>query len=260
MSFFFVGLNARWQQYRWLPAGLNVMYSASGFWDGATWRRKRYIRGSGMRWLDSGGFTLLNRYGDYPFSIVALMNLVAFLKPHYYASADYPCEPDISRQLGLMTNIERIHATVANAVKMSEWESQVSGRLVPVIQGYTLDEYRQCIELHHRAGTAREYMAVGSMCRRISNAELHRLIPEIAKHAQQAGIRRLHFFGLKLSRSLRDLSEFIWSRDSAVILDDYDSDLRQRRNGRRWPIGQSEKQAAFEVFIKRLDDLGLQYR
>lgn len=260
MSLFFVGLNPRWQQYNWLPSGLNVMYSAAGFWNGAAWRRKHYIRGAGVRWLDSGGFTLLNRYGDYPFSIVALMNLVAFLNPHYYASADYPCEPDISRQLGVMTNIERIHATVVNAVRMSEWENQVSGQLVPVIQGYTLDEYLECVDLHHQFGTIREYMAVGSMCRRVSNAELHSIIPGIAEHARQAGVRRLHFFGLKLSKSLCDLSEFIWSRDSAVVLDDYDSDLRQRRGGRRWPVGQAEKRATFEAFFKRLDNLDLLYR
>lgn len=213
-----------------------------------------------MRWLDSGGFTLLNRYGDYPFSIVALMNLVAFLNPHYYASADYPCEPDISRQLGLMTNTERIRATVANAVRMVEWENHVSGQLVPVIQGYALDEYRMCIDLHYQAGTIREYMAVGSMCRRISDAELHGLIPCIAEHARQAGVKRLHFFGMKLSESLRDLSCFIWSRDSAVALDDYDSGLRRARGGRRWPVGKAEKRAAFEAFFKRLDNLGLLYR
>jgi len=188
MNIFFVGLNPRWQQFKWLPYGLNVMYSAAGFWSGNGWRRKRYIKHAGIRWLDCGGFTLLNRYGDFPFTVVALMNLVAFLNPHYYASMDYPCEPDISRRLGLMNNDERIRATVTNTVAMIEWESQVGGQLVPVIQGYTLDEYRKCVDLHHQKGTIREYMAVGSMCRRISDAELHNLIPGIATHARQAGV------------------------------------------------------------------------
>lgn len=259
MSIFFIGLNPRWQNYKWLPDKLNVMYSAAGFWNNGSWRRRKYLPKSGIRWLDSGGFTLLNLYGKYPFSIIAFMNLVAFLNPHYYASMDYPCEPDISRQLDLMSNAERIKATVANAIAMTEWESHVRGKLVPVIQGYTLDEYRQCIDLYHKLGTIREYMAVGSMCRRISNAELHNLIPGITDHARQASVKRLHFFGLKLSESLRDLSEFIWSRDSAVALDDYDPELRKLRGGRRWPVGQDEKKQAFHIFLNRLDRLGLNF-
>lgn len=31
-SIFLVGLNPRWQMYKFLPAGINVMFSAAGFW------------------------------------------------------------------------------------------------------------------------------------------------------------------------------------------------------------------------------------
>lgn len=33
MSLFYIGLNPRWQMYRFLPDGLNMMFSAAGFWD-----------------------------------------------------------------------------------------------------------------------------------------------------------------------------------------------------------------------------------
>jgi len=202
---------------------------------------------------------MLNRHGDFPFTPTAYMNLVAFLQPHYYASMDYPCEPGISRKLGLTSNAERIRATVLNTAAIVEWESHVPGQLVPVIQGYTLDEYRHCIDLYHQTGLVRPYMAVGSMCRRISSADLHALIPGIAEHAQQAGARRLHFFGLKLDPSLNDLSELIYSRDSATVLDDYSATLRAQRDNRRWPVGQAEKEAAFATFLDKLETLGLQY-
>jgi len=236
------------------------MFSAGGFWNGTGWRRKRFPQHSGKRWLDSGGYTMLNKYGEYPFSVVNYANLVAYLHPHYYATMDYPCEPDISRSLGLMSNDERIQATTKNALALAEYESQLPGAMVPVIQGFTLEEYQYSIQLHQQAGTIRPYMAVGSMCRRISTPELNRLIPGIYYAARQAGAERLHWFGLKLSPDLIPLGRYIWSRDSAVALDDYNGELRRQRGGRRWPRGQYEKRAAFNAFLNRLDSLGMRYR
>jgi hypothetical protein len=240
----------------------SVMYSAAGFWDNQRkeWRRRYFIPQALRRWLDCGGFTLLNKFGDYPFSPMAFLNLVVRLMPHWYATLDYPCEPDIARASHLETNAQRIRATVENARKMLYWSEMVEGPIcVPVIQGYTLSGYKMCIDLHEKAGNIRPYMAVGSMCRRISSADLHRLVPGIYEHARQAGAERLHFFGLKLSPDLEDLREFIWSRDSAVALDAYDPELRAARNGRRWPRGQEEKKAAFFSFLGRVEgDLGLE--
>ena len=76
----------------------------------------------------------------------------------------------------------------------------------------------------------------------------------------QAGVKRLHFFGLKLSHALYDLAPIIYSRDSAVALDSYDPELREKRDGRRWPRGKNEKEEAFRSFFSRLDRLGLKYR
>ncbi len=257
MTIFYTGLNPRWQLYKFLPHGINVMYSAAGFWNDGEWRRRRFTKKMGLRFLDCGGFTMLNRYGVYPFSTVNFMNLVAFLKPDYYVPLDYPCEPGISRQLGLMTNEQRIKKTVANAAKMAQWETHVEGQMLPVIQGYTLSEYKHCIDAHADAGTMRDYMAVGSMCRRIKDDELHNLITGIAEHA---GVERLHFFGLKLSPALRDVRQLIYSQDSAVALDAYDAEARRARDGRRWPRGQAEKKTAFRSFLARLDALGMAWR
>jgi hypothetical protein len=259
---FYVGLNPRWQMYRFLPHGINVMFSAAGFWndEAGEWRRNaKFKRSFGLTWLDCGGFTMLNGYGDYPFSVINYANLIARLRPNYYASMDYPCEPEISRSLGLMTNAERIKATVANAVELAEWESQLPGQMVPVIQGYSLREYLLCLRLHQEAGTIRDYMAVGSMCRRISNEELGQLIPGIYHAAQKMGCTKLHFFGLKLSPDLEPYNDMIYSRDSAVAMDSYDNEVRARRGGRRFPRGQTEKQENFEMFLSRLDGLGLNY-
>ena len=66
--------------------------------------------------------------------------------------------------------------------------------------------------------------------------------------------------GLKLSPSLEIYNEMIYSRDSAVAMDSYDNEVRVKRGGRRFPRGQEEKRENFEMFLSRLDGLGLKWR
>lgn len=262
-NIFFVGLNPRWQMYKFLPRGINVMFSAFGFWDNVKkqWRRgSKFKKAFGLTWLDSGGFTALNHYDDYPFSVVNYANLVARLKPDFYATMDYPCEPEISRSLGLMCNQERIQATVQNTIVLAEWESQLPGQMVPVIQGYSLDEYLDCLRMHDEAGTLRPYMAIGSMCRRITNDELGRLIPAIYYEAQRLGVFKLHFFGLKLSEAVQIYDDMIWSKDSAVSLASSPTEWRKAHGGRRFPKGQIEKNEVFNHFLGKLRRLSLNYQ
>lgn len=201
----------------------------------------------------------MNKYGDYPFSVEQYAHLIAWLRPDFYASMDYPCEPEISRSLSLISNEDRIKKTLHNANELSKYEKHFSGKLVPVIQGYELKEYLNCIDLYKECGMIQEYMAVGSMCRRISSNELHELIQGIYQRAKYYGCNKLHFFGLKLSPDLSDLKDYIYSRDSAVALDAYDKGLRERMNGRRWPRGQEEKKESFFSFLGRIEKMGLNY-
>jgi hypothetical protein len=259
-SLFYIGLNPRWQMYKFLPNNLNVMYSAAGFYnpnDSDIWRKgAKFKKSFGLKFLDSGGYLMLMRYGHYPFSVVNYANLVARLRPHYYATMDFACEPDLvdAKKTILKTVKERIEATVENALKLSEWENQLPGQMVPVIQGYSLDEYLFCLDLYNQAGLIRDYMAIGSMCRRISKDQLAILIPSIYHYAQKLGVSRLHFFGLKLSSDLEPYREFIYSRDSAAIF--YGN---RTWNGRRFPRGQKEKQEAFSDFINKLKEMEFSY-
>lgn len=267
MSEFFMGLNPRWQMYKFLPQGLNMMFSTAGYCDyddfgnWVGWRQpyKKFPKKAGRRFLDSGGYSLLNKHGEYPFSVENYANLQAALGADFFASMDLPCEPDISRALGLLSNKDRIAATVQNALDLIDLDGMVPGQVVPVIQGYTLDEYAYCIDLYKKAGAVRDFMAVGSMCRRISSEEILELIPGIYDYAANCGVKKLHFFGLKLSPDLIPVAKYIHSRDSAVALDSYDPKLRAKRDGRRWPKGQKEKEEVFTSFLGRLDDLGLNY-
>jgi hypothetical protein len=260
--YLFTGISPRWQQFSWLPDGLHIMYSAGGAWNNRKkeWRAMVYPRNAGKRWLDCGGFTLLNKYGDYPFTVANYANLVAATRPTFYATMDYPCEPNINRTMALRDNRQRIKATVDMAAQLMAMGPMIdTGTAVPVLQGYTLDEYLYCLELYHRRGLVRPYMAVGSMCKRSNDVEILDLLPPIYEAAVSAGVKRLHLFGLKLSDVLKPLHGMIWSRDSAAVLFAPDAATKRRWGGRRWARGQKEKRYAFEYFWNNAEQLGLLY-
>lgn len=262
MSIFFVGLNPRWQLFPWLPDGLHIMYSVAGAWE--AWannqtRARKFPTNSGLRWLDCGGFTMLNKYEDYPFGIDWYLNFVAQVQPDYYATMDYPCEPDISRGM-VKTNRERIEATVANAVRVLEMGDMVQpATAVPVIQGYSLDEYLLCLDLHQQAGTIRPYMAVGSMCNRSNDAELETLVPAIHEAAVAHGVHRLHWFGLKLSSATFGLQEYIYSRDSAATYYAPTEAVKAAWGGNRWAKTPAQKRQAYEILFDRAHEAELVY-
>lgn len=196
---------------------------------------------------------LLDKYQDYPFTIEWYANLIAQTRPDFYAGGyDYPCEPDITRKL-LLSNQERIEATVASAARMVEFEEMLWPSVgVPCIQGYSLDEYIYCLDLYQKNGLLKDYMAVGSMCRRKNDKELLDVVPKLTKHARSLGVNRLHFFGLRMSRVTAELGEFIYSRDSAAILYAENSRVKEAWGG-RWPRTAEQRKAAFTCFFERVD-------
>lgn len=259
-TYLFTGINPRYQWFPWLPDGLNVMYSAAGAWNEAEQRfnPRKFLPGTYGRWLDCGGYTVLNKYGDYPWSMASYANLVAILRPDYYATMDYPCEPDITRALRLETNKDRIRATVANAVAFAqEYEPMIDGpQMVPVIQGWSLAEYLYCLRLYQESGLIREYMAVGSVCTRSNDEQLKEIVPAVYEAARLAGVSRLHFFGFKMSSVLDGLQPYIFSQDSAAVYIAPTSDTKRRWGG-RYAKTKAQKREAFSIFFDRARDLRL---
>lgn len=145
--------------------------------------------------LDSGGYQLLNKFGDFPFSVDDYLNYVNSVKPDFFASMDYPCEPEISRKKGLRTNKERIDKTIGNTIEiLDKWEGK--SKFVPVIQGYTKNEYRYCVNQMQEQNLITDYMAIGSLCIRKEPNKvkaiirlIHTLLPKI----------KIHCFGVTLN-------------------------------------------------------------
>lgn len=218
MKHFFIV--ADWGAYNYLTVP-NIMMSAGSIADtkGTKWNlaRTRLPEGFPDRLiLDSGGYSFFSRWGDYPFSIEDYVGLAHLLQDKYplyrVATLDYPCEPDIDRS-HLMTNEDRIKKTVSNAVECMHTDQNLPW--LPVIQGYTTNEFLSCIDLYEEVGITSDYWAIGSICSRKGNPlELRKIITSIKEQHPNG---KLHAFGLGIP-FLRDPQIFqaIYSSDSAA--------------------------------------------
>lgn len=165
--------------------------------------------------LDSGGFSLLNKYGDYPFSVkdyvdwIHRMDEINDGKVSYVAIRDFPCEPEISRKLGLMSNYERIQRTVKNTIECMSHD--IPAKWMPVLQGYIRQDYLTCLQLLKDEGVdLGDLIAIGSMCRRTDL----RQIKDIFCNIQRGYSGNIHLFGLTMN-ALKDS----WLKDNISSCD-----------------------------------------
>lgn len=216
MKHFF--LVADWGAHHYLDVP-NIMLSAGSVWHPKqNWNlsRTRLPKMVERLILDSGGYAFFSRWGEYPFDLEKYLELAYYLRdlhPLYrVATLDYPCEPDINRSQ-IMTNEERIQKTVSNAVECFHKDNSIPW--LPVIQGYTVEEYLYCIDLYNDYGIGSDYWAIGSICsRKGAPYELRNIITKIKERHQT---QKLHAFGLGIPY-LSDPQIFnaIYSSDSAA--------------------------------------------
>src|SRR5262249_10265542 len=124
------------------------------------------------------------------------------------APQDFMCEPYVLAKTGL-TIAEHQRRTVASFLDLRDRAPDLP--FIPVLQGWTLDDYRRCIELYARVGTdltRAPVVGLGSVCRRQATAELETITRTLAG----LGIR-LHGFGVKTG-GLDRYGRFLVSADS----------------------------------------------
>jgi hypothetical protein len=89
---------------------------------------------------------------------------------------------------------EHQHRTVANYLHLRELAPELP--IVPVVQGWTVDDYLRCIDRYAAAGvdlTDLPLVGLGSVCCRQGTTDAGRIITAL----HSAGLRRLHGFGFK---------------------------------------------------------------
>jgi queuine/archaeosine tRNA-ribosyltransferase len=147
--------------------------------------------------LDSGGFQLVGKFGDYPFTNEQYLEYIQEVKPTYAVTLDYPCDgADHPSPHVKLTNKQRIERTVDNTAWLLDHEGRVTSKIIPVIQGYKVSEYLECIDLLKERGCIRDIMGVGSVCIRKRKHDVIEVLRAIKKELPNT---RLHVFGLNLN-------------------------------------------------------------
>lgn len=144
--------------------------------------------------LDSGGFTELGKYGEWRTSVNEYVDAVHRYQEHiglmdWAAPMDWMCEPMMLEKTGLSVR-EHQERTVANYLEIRD-----QGPFIPVLQGWTYDDYVTCVGLYSEAKVnlwAVPLVGVGSVCKRQATPEIHRLLSSLHRSGLQ-----LHGFGVK---------------------------------------------------------------
>ena len=176
------------------------------------WRRRKPFKAwYAQVGIDSGGFSELRLNGEWTKTadeyLTKLTDLERLGLPYEWAAPqDWMVEPFMLERTGL-TLEEHQKRTVENYLDLSS----KNARIIPVLQGWTLDDYFECFELYEAHGVNlrdQKLVGVGSVCRRQGTKEIERIMRSL--HAKDL---KLHGFGVK-TQGLENYSECLTSSDS----------------------------------------------
>lgn len=162
--------------------------------------------------LDSGGFTELGQHGTwridprtYARDVQWFMREVGLMR--FAAVQDWMCEPGIRMKTALSVQ-EHQRRTVSSWVELKTLAPDVPW--LPVLQGWTLGEYLEHVEMYDQADASWRdgLVGLGSVCRRQETIRAQALIQILAEDGLQ-----LHAFGFK-RRGLPSVARHLKSSDS----------------------------------------------
>lgn len=176
------------------------------------YRRKTFPKAK-MPWcLDSGAFSEIATHGkwvlpalDYASFINKCSEQIGNLK--WAAPQDWMCEPDMLLKTGL-TIEDHQKRTVENLIELRQ---MTSSHVIPVLQGWNLDDYLSHIEQYETAGIdliEEDTVGLGSVCRRQHTKSAESIIAYLSK----LGLA-IHAFGFKLT-GLKTTGHLLKSADS----------------------------------------------
>lgn len=126
----------------------------------------------------------------------------------WMAIRDWMCEPWIVKKTGLSVK-EHQRRTVDSYKELMDLAPNLPW--MPVLQGYTMDEYRQHLDDYNDANIDLRRLprvGVGSVCRRQHTDEIAQIMMMFAMHGL-----KLHGFGVKI-KGLAQYGEYLVSADS----------------------------------------------
>lgn len=182
--------------------------------------QKKLPRRRGAWALDSGGYTELSRHGEWTVTAAEYAEAATRYDREighldWAAPQDWMCEPWILQRTGLTVADHQLRTVENFAVLERFWfdyaeNSQWSSPFMPVLQGWTLDDYWRCVELYAEFDIRlADYPVVGlgSVCRRESTEDIGRIVRSLG------GVLPLHGFGVK-TRGIARYGRWLESADS----------------------------------------------
>jgi len=156
-------------------------------------KRKTPIIDNGTDWfMDSGAFTFLKQYGEYPIKIGTYLKTVNYFNPNRWAIQDWCCEPSVLRSTGL-----NVLQHIGNTVESGRQLIDFNDKCVMVIQGWTKRDYLTCIDYIHDYNLFTEMMGIGTICGRTDVREVFDILKSIK--AEIPDYCKVHCFGLSLN-------------------------------------------------------------
>lgn len=148
--------------------------------------------------LDSGAFSEINEHGkfitspaDYVAAVRRYSDEIGGMK--WAAIQDWMCEEKALKRTGL--NIEEHQRrTIESYLTLATLAPEI--KWVPVLQGYTIDDYRRHVDAYTDSGIdllSFNPVGLGSICRRQATQEIALLVRSLASQGL-----KLHGFGVKL--------------------------------------------------------------
>lgn len=164
------------------------------------------------RWaLDSGGFSELSLFGEWRTTVPQYVAEVRRFESEiggldWAAPMDWMCEPHMLKKTGLTVE-EHQRRTVRNYLELREHLDIV----IPVLQGWVLDDYLRCIEMYVQAGVDDLALTtgIGSVCRRQHTDEAAAIFERLFAE----GLTAMHGFGVK-TQGLQRIAHHLESADS----------------------------------------------
>lgn len=148
--------------------------------------------------LDSGGFTELSIHGKWTIDAATYASELSRFQEignlQWAAPQDWMCEPWIIKKTGLNVEIHQ-QKTVDNYLQLK----QLNAPVIPVLQGWDIDDYEKCAILYQDYGvdlTKQNVVGLGSVCRRQATDE----IGQIVQWAKKNNIN-VHGFRSKICRT-----------------------------------------------------------
>jgi hypothetical protein len=186
--------------------------------------------------LDSGGFTELTMYGrwrtddtQYIQDVLRFQREIGMLE--WVAPQDWMCEPFIVAKTGGTVSVHQ-KLTVENFLHLRD---QLGTLVIPVLQGWTRDDYHNCWGLYEHMGVDLEdepLVGLGSICRRQNMSEAETIVRSLQP-------LRLHGFGVK-TEGLNSFGDALASADSMAW--SFEARRLKRRYDRQDPLFEWPKQ------------------